>query len=282
MMTIDQMQTPDDSYSSIDDRLYARYFQPLSSDEEIALFAEKNSIDVHLDLPVYRIFKFEQFLNDFENATMTLVRASPIIWSEKYENPLLKHVIQMDGEEIHLDELMKNYYALCWTYNSEDIQKNWDSFAGYDSAVRVKTTVRKLMMGLMRTSDPYRSLRYFAGRVQYLTTAQIDIWRSKVTLHEILDSRGDALARTLFTVPSDYRQEKEVRILYSAPSQHDKSAQFSDVKFEGDLSVHRFSWIDVLEEIKLGAHVSESEEIRVREVIAAARQMPPISRTLCT
>lgn len=85
-----------------------------------------------------------------------------ITWKDPLENCLanVKAVDTVTGGELLLGSLVQRYYALCWTERPTATKTDWKNFSHRKPAIRISTTVGKLLDRLMRFEDPIYMHRY--------------------------------------------------------------------------------------------------------------------------
>lgn len=181
------------------------------------LYARLNAMGVDPLTPIYRIMSLSNFCEDITNGGMTFVNVGPEIWGDELENPVrsLKFPDQATGGDICIEQLMRTYYATCWSAHEHESLYAWNQFGRASTRIRIGTTLGKLLHALMSQSDHFYFLRYFAGKVQYRTVSDIIKWRNSVPLDDLLDNQGLALAASLMVLKDDLQQEEEMRIVYS-------------------------------------------------------------------
>lgn len=84
------------------------------------LYVKQNMLGVDFDKPIYRIFQCRFIEHDVKNSSLTHVKASPLVWGDPFENPLLNISFRLDtGESLYLDDLVDKFYALSWTTDTK-------------------------------------------------------------------------------------------------------------------------------------------------------------------
>ena len=201
------------------------------------LYVERNAYGIGPDEPIYRIFQLEFLINDILKNVLTHVHVRKRIWGDDLDNPIFDHVYhdESDGIPFTLNGVIGNYFALCWTYESEESSDAWDKFSYDNDAVRVKTTPRKLLGQIMNDEDKFFMLHHQIRKVKYLSSAKIKEWVKSTHYTSHLDSQGHAAAVSLTTVNSNYHDEKEVRLLYNHIEHSDNPWIKKNVLVDGDL-----------------------------------------------
>ena len=112
---------------------------------EAELRRDANAINLTLDTPIYRIFRYERFVELLKSGKNTLVR--PSTWEDPFENVLFNHqYLDASGKEIDLSSIRDSWYGQCWTDKEAECDGLWRVYSdnGKNRSVRVKTTVRKI------------------------------------------------------------------------------------------------------------------------------------------
>lgn len=148
-----------------------------------------NSINVDLDIPIYRYMKWEYLRQFYSNPQHEWILARPCLWQDKFEHFIFKcekvHSMKM-GIDIDISNLADQYYAQCWTV-IEESSMQWQVNKPHSNSrndndgddenreiwVKVRTTPRKLLEAMFYSSNNLvcNSLNlatYFIGKVEYL------------------------------------------------------------------------------------------------------------------
>lgn len=190
-------------YQPIDDLMYVQY-------------QRRNSFGLDLSTKIYRIFQRLHYENDKACGILTLPRVDATLWDSKFENPLAD-VTQTDhltGEPIALGTLVNRYYALCWTSRRDATKEDWINFSHGKAAVRIETTIGKLLDRVMCRSDPTFMHRSWVIDVDYQSVDAIMAMQTSEHVLSRLESTGSLLALSAATVSTSYSDEEEVRFLY--------------------------------------------------------------------
>lgn len=230
-----------------------------SSEKIKEAFIRASTFDVDLDTPIYRIFQLKYLRADIEAGQITLVQALPTVWKDDLENPLLNVECNVDGEKCSIREMMSSYYAQCWTKDPVESGIAWSDFAHSQSAVRVKTTLRKLLNRLVDIGCSGYSVRFFAGAVDYCDPSEIEGFRHRISndCYSVLDSLGHGLANSVMLLSTNHKHEEEVRVLYS----HMSGSPWIDrhVQVKSDNCSLPFHWVDFLDEVLYPARFSKEQ-----------------------
>lgn len=176
----------------------------------------RNSFGLDPDMRIYRIFQKHFFEEDVRTGLLTLPRASATVWDDPLENPLAS-VTQSDRETrepIHWGSVVSGFYALCWTGRDQPTQEDWDSFSHGKPAVRITTTVGKLLDRVMRVGDPYYMHRSWLIDVHYKAPSLIDQMKNPAEVLGRMESTGALLALSAAIVQTGFSEEEEVRLLF--------------------------------------------------------------------
>ncbi len=233
------------------------------------LYMRANSFDVELDTPISRICRLDYLLDDVAKGILTHVRALASIWKDPLENPLytMRYPDPVTGEPIDLAKLVGESYALCWTEGPES-ELAWQTFATSPEYVRISTTPRRLLEGLMHEEDSGYMFHHHIGAVRYRSVADIEHWRRTSNYEEHLDSLGQALIASLTVLREQFMMEQEVRLLYShMPEAGGWIA--SNVVADEALARVPFKWADVLDSIVLCPAMDPAFAANARNDIAA-------------
>lgn len=174
-----------------------------------------NLLPNEFDLPVYRVFSRQRFIQIFETNKLTLVK--PKLWDDPFENFILNATGELDDGLKFQTAFREHFYGQCWTLKRES-DAIWRIYSPDKDGVKVKTTVRKLFNALYSKSDQFRDISCFIGKVIYSSTGKLlnllsdpDNMRANLT-----DSTGRSQASTLFFKRIAFSHEKEVRLIYNS------------------------------------------------------------------
>lgn len=179
-------------------------------------FIDANSINLELDDIIYRIFSIDKFKKTLINKKLCLVR--PTKWQDPFENFLLNSTGQLkDGTLVGFSGIRDKYYGQCWTLKKE-CDGLWRNYKGTEpSAIKVKTTVRKLMNEFYDLTNKFHELSYFIGKVDYVTDTEIEnYFKNEIDIMNF--QSGVEFAQTLLIKRHSFAYEEEVRIIFSKPS----------------------------------------------------------------
>lgn len=178
-------------------------------------FQERNSFGLDLASPIHRIFQCEYLKKDIADGCVTLPKASASVWKDSLENPLsgVYEVDLVTGQELHLGSLVSSFHALCWTHREKAHPSDWSSFSHGRDAVRVSTTVGKLMDRVMRVDDPAYMHRAWLIEVDYDDPVVIGGMQNPAEVYRRMESQGALLALSAAVVRTENSDEDEVRLL---------------------------------------------------------------------
>lgn len=221
------------------------------------LYVERNIINCNPDSSIYRIIRTDFFIEDLKNSEITFANISPEVFGDVWENPLVTKIFN-EGNDYFTLGFLENYYALCWTTDPTDEAWRWDRFLERKSGVRIKVSLRKFMHRLMNVKDNFFMLHYFAVGVTYKDFKAIDDLASDQDYKKYLDSLGQNALPLVTTLADHLADEKEIRILYSH-TPGDNIFITENIKVTATICKIPFNWMDIIEEILIAGHISESE-----------------------
>ena len=182
-------------------------------------YQRRNSFGVDRNKEIHRIFQKEFYDRDIKDQTLTLPLAEAgITWNDPLENPLanVKTIDIVTRKEILLGSLVQQFYALCWTERPTATKKDWKSFSHRKPAVRISTTIGKLLDRLMDPDDPYYMLRYWVIRVDYKDPTLIQAMQNPGEVYQRMETTGAMLALSAAVIRTQYSDQKEIRLLFDA------------------------------------------------------------------
>lgn len=178
----------------------------------------RNTFGLDRDQKIHRIFQ-KRFLDfDITNSCLTLPKANANIWKDPLENPLssIQDIDVVTGQPLNLGSLLNSFYALCWTNRHSSRLEYWNNFSHGVEAVRISTTIGKLMDRLMSLQDSSYMYRVWMIDVEYKTPAIIQAMQNPQEVYRRIDSQGAHLALSAAVVRSQFSGEDEVRLLFDA------------------------------------------------------------------
>jgi hypothetical protein len=177
----------------------------------ISEYLNNNAINLDLTENIYRIFDWKYFITDLRGNTLTLVR--PHKWQDPFENFLLNAVGRYKGMNVDLTGIRNKYYSQCWSLNSE-CDGLWRNYKTNKKgcAVKAKTTTKILFENIYDIHNPFHSLNYFIGKVQYVNDNSIvNVFKPKYNMSNF--QSGLELSQNLLFKRKPFRYEQEVRLI---------------------------------------------------------------------
>ena len=259
---------------------------PASSREEQEKEMWVNSINVDLDIPIYRYMKWEYLRQFYSNPQHEWILVRPCLWQDKFEHFIFKcekvHSTKMDID-IEISNLADQYYAQCWTI-VEESSMQWqvnkphsnsrnDNDGDEDNGeiwVKVRTTPKKLLEAMFYSSNNLVSnslniITYFIGKVEYLNSESIENF-TITHPNQLTDPNG--LQQILFLLQKriSYQQEQEVRLIMQVDSEFCSRHQDNIIGRVID------NWYDLIDEIVLDPWVTRSQEEEVKSFLLELAQ----------
>ena len=188
----------------------------LSSPEALEQYKLRNSFGLDPAAKIHRIFQKDYYDKDVSESYLTLPVASSIIWNDPLENPLenVTGIDSVTGGQIDYGSLVRSFYALCWTGRLDHNPTDWGSFSHGKKAIRITTTVGKLLNRLMTTSDRLYMYRTWLIDVEYKNPALIQAMKNPAVVINHMESSGSMLAASAAVVRTQFSCENEVRLLF--------------------------------------------------------------------
>ena len=255
---------------------------PASSPDEQEKEMLVNSINVDLDIPIYRYMKWEYLQQFYSTPQHEWILARPCLWQDKFEHFIFKckefHSKKMDMN-IEISNLAEQYYAQCWTV-VEESSMQWQvnkphSNSRHDNKgddkngeiwVKVRTTPRKLLEAMFYSSNNLVSnslniLTYFIGKVEYLDSKSIENF-TITNPEQLTDSNG--LQQVLFLLQKrmPYQQEQEVRLIMQVDS------EFCSMHHGDIIGRVIDNWYDLIDEIVIDPWVTQEQETGVKSYLS--------------
>ena len=165
---------------------------------------------------IYRVFPRDRFFQLFEEGMNALVW--PTKWEDPFENFVLRSPVRTAAGELGEFGFHKDVYGQCWTLHKAS-DAMWRIYSPKKDAVRLRTTVGKLLDSLCGANNNKENDCCFIGRVTYPKEAKLKKFARTVFKNGLT---AEAVARSLLVKRRAFVHENEVRIIY----------------FEGDQIVH--------------------------------------------
>lgn len=190
----------------------------LTSPEALEQYKLRNSFGLDPATKIHRIFQKDYYDKDVSEGYLTLPVASSTIWNDPLENPLedVTGIDVVTGGQIDYGSLVRSFYALCWTNHSNHNPTDWDSFSHGKKAIRITTTVGKLLDRLMTNSDLLYMHRTWITDVEYKNPVLIQAMKNPAVVINHMESTGCMLAASAAVVRTEFSGEDEVRLLFDA------------------------------------------------------------------
>ena len=168
---------------------------------------------------IYRIVSCERLFDLFASKQNVLVK--PKKWEDPFENFILKCRIQVSDGTYANFGFQNDFYGQCWTLQSTS-DAMWRIYSPDSTAVRIRSTIRKLADSLSRYSGDWAPHEVFVGRVQYLTIEELEKF-ARGTLRSAGGSLSMRMfAKTLLVKRKAFKHEREVRLIFK-PRQKSKA-----------------------------------------------------------
>jgi hypothetical protein len=164
--------------------------------------------EIDRDTRIYKILKREFFFELFENKKNALVL--PKIWQDPFENVILNSEVRTARGETGRFSFHEDVYGQCWTlHRASDAM--WQIYSEKKNAVRVRTTVGKLIDSLCAADGNWADATCFIGEVDYLSETKLKAFGRKIFKDGVTPT---AIARSLLVKRNAYEHEREVRLIY--------------------------------------------------------------------
>ncbi|WP_298936870.1 DUF2971 domain-containing protein [uncultured Ruegeria sp.] len=201
---------------------------------------------------IYRVFPRDRFFQLFEESNNVLVR--PTMWDDPFENFILRSPVRTASGEKGEFAFHKDLYGQCWTLHTAS-DAMWRIYSPEKDAVRVRTTVGRLLDSLCAANKGTENDSCYIGKVDYPTEAKLKTF-ARTIFKDGLTAR--AVANSLLAKRKAFEHEKEVRIIF----------------FEGGQTVHENGVYKypldphaVFDQVMLDPRMSTEEYARFKEDI---------------
>lgn len=167
-------------------------------------------------MKIYRIFQAHYYEKDVNDSCLTLPRATANVWNDPLENPLASVMVTdaATGLPVHLGSTVSGFHALCWTQRALPTADDWDSFSHGAPAIRIGTTIAKLLNRVMPMSDAAYMHRSWLVDVRYMEPHLIEQMKTPDEVLGRMESTGSMLALSAAVVRTKFSIENEVRFLF--------------------------------------------------------------------
>lgn len=184
--------------------------------------------DISRDTKIYKILKREYFFELFEEKKNALVL--PKKWQDPFENVILTAEVRNASGEPGSFSFHEDVYGQCWTLHTAS-DAMWRIYSEKKDAVRIRTTVGKLIDSLRAAHGQWADVTCFIGKVDYLGEARLKKFARTIFKDEITEP---AIARSLLVKRNAYRHEREVRLIYIEP----KDEKHANGVYKYDIDPH--------------------------------------------
>ena len=203
--------------------------------------------EISPDTKIFRIMSQEYFFQLFEEQTNTLVRPSK--WNDPFENVFLKSPVLASNGEIGRFEFHQDVYAQCWTLERAS-NAMWEIYSRNQDAIRIRTTVGKLIDSLRAANSDLADTTCFIGRVKYQRVKELKKFGKN--MFDWFD-RAEGIAQSLLLKRPEFRYENEVRLIYITP----KTPAKSDCIYKYDLDP-----LDVVSQAMVDGRILQKQEFQ--------------------
>ena len=159
------------------------------------------------DTCIYRVICEKRFYELFRKRQNTLVK--PLLWDDPFENFILNSKLRLDHNTLAECGFRNSYYGQCWTFNQSS-DAMWRIYSPNSNGLRIRTTIRKLLMSLSKTLGDYAPERAYIGKVRYLSEPDLFNFGNEVFSNGLQDHQ---CAKTLLVKRTAFRHEREVRLI---------------------------------------------------------------------
>lgn len=214
---------------------------------------------ISLETKIFRTMTCEDFHLTIQTGKLHLT--NPLRWAEwgdTWEAAIISGGVftqRTDDEKVVpitnlIREKVKNWYGQSWSLTEEN-DAIWNRYTQSNHrAVRISTTVRKLMLALFRDETFARTT--FLDKVLYLSNLEIDLEKTSLTM-PFEEERS--IRRLLSLKRQAYHYENEVRLLFFDSDQQNVVSQglYYDFPLDGKLE-----WPSFIESVTLDPDCPDS------------------------
>lgn len=215
--------------------------------------------DITEETIIHRVFRTDHLLNDIRNGTLTLVNPCFETQGDDLENPLKNANFHFEGHKHKLLQgLMTEYYTQSWSL----VPAPWGVFGGGHDTVRVSCNAMRLFDRVMDEKDPFYSLYYHIGLVTYEQPSSIAAEVRSADFSDYLDSQGYGLLRTILRIRTDFRKEREVRVVYIRSPRGENQYPLRHDVFgpQKEFCAHKFDWRGLIEAFEFNPDNQSKDE----------------------
>ena len=207
---------------------------------------------------IYRVFPKKRFFQLFSDRMNAMVR--PTRWHDPFENFILRSQARTLKGEIRDFPFHNDLYGQCWTLQTRS-DAMWRIYSPCGNAVRVRTTVGRLIDSLSAVDGNFESDRCYIGRVEYLANnVELNKFARTVFKNGV---NASAIACSLLVKRKAFDHEKEVRLIY-----------IKDDKIEHKKGVYRYSLDphDVFDQVLIDPRMSDEDYCQLkREIVSRVK-----------
>jgi len=157
---------------------------------------------------IYRVFPRNRFFELFEEQKNALVR--PTMWEDPFENFILRSPVRTAAGETGEFAFHEDVYGQCWTVKKRS-DAMWRIYSPKTDAVRVRTTVGRLIDSLCAASKSVTNDGCFIGKVDYPPDFKLKEFARTVFKNGLT---AEAVARSLLKKRDAFEHEAEVRLIF--------------------------------------------------------------------
>jgi hypothetical protein len=184
---------------------------------------------------IYRIVSLRRLFDLFAGEANVLVKPSK--WQDPFENFILR---------------ADRVYGQCWTLQKAS-DAMWRIYSPNAEAVRIRSTVRRLLESLNADRGSTANTQAFIGRVRYLNNQKLKSYAK--TIHGKAHRHPAVLASTLMVKRPAFKHEREVRLVFVPQASRDD---------ESDLFSYAVSPHQLIDQIMIDPRVSASDAIALK------------------
>lgn len=198
-----------------------------------------NVISLDLDAPIYKYIPFKYLKLMIQNSNLYFGKVSS--WEDVYENWFLKEqMVLPTGEKGSAKELIPGVFGQSWTLQEES-DAMWRIYSKLDrtqhdylddTAVRIKTTARKLYNVIYANDEDFNSS--YIGAVTYLSQDDFLNMQNSLSPLNPLDL-SEVFVKSYFFKRIPFEHEREVRPILIYPPKHEnfgKDGVSFDIDFD--------------------------------------------------
>ena len=157
---------------------------------------------------IYRVFPRDYFFALFESRRNALVL--PQKWEDPFENVILKSAVVTAAGRAESFTFHENVYGQCWTRETAS-DAIWQIYSRKKDAIRVRTTVGRLIDSLCAAHGDGARDACFIGNVEYLRDGELNALGRTIFKRGITPA---AIAHSVLLKRRAYKHENEVRLVY--------------------------------------------------------------------